>query len=104
MSRLHLILAVLIMWVFSHGACGACLLGLGPNWEDIEADKSDPVAEVAELLKSRGELRSDEIERWYKDKIGRVVYCRYKDEIWNSFLFELKDGKWIQINSVRTVL
>ena len=75
MSRLHIILAVLIMCVFSHGACGACLVGLGLNWEDIEAEKSDPVAEVADLLKDRGELRSDEIERWYRDKIAALGFC-----------------------------
>ena len=74
-SGFHLIPAVLIICVFSHGAYGACLLGLGPNWEDIEAEKSDPVAEVADLLKDRGELRSDEIERWYRDKIAALGFC-----------------------------
>ena len=104
MGWLRLVLAAVGMGCLSHGAFAACLLGLGPNWEDIEAQQSDPVAEVAELLRERGELRSDEIERWYRDEIGRVVYCRYKEETWSSFLFEFRDGKWSQINSVRTVL
>ncbi|MFO1494401.1 MAG: hypothetical protein U1F26_07065, partial [Lysobacterales bacterium] len=104
MGRFCLALATVGMGYLPHGALAACLLGLGPNWEDIEAKESDLVAEIAELLKECGELRSDEIERWYADGVGRVVYCRYKEETWNSYLFEFRDGKWSQVNSVRTVL
>jgi hypothetical protein len=97
-------IGAIVLIVYSPMVWSACLSGLGPGWADIAAEESDPVSVVAAILKERGELRSDEIERWYRDKAGRVVYCRYKEEEWNSFLFELVDGKWIQINSVRTVL
>ena len=81
-----------------------CLNGLGPDWADVEADPSDPVPAVETLLQLWGETRPNEKVNWFRTKSGEVVYCRKSWDTTTSFLLEFREGRWIVVNSVRTIL